>query len=246
MRGLSPFGLCYGPPGVGKTLSARHYAKWDLLEEVFRRRFLEDYTVPTELKDCRCLYYVAPVVKTPSRIEGDLHKIRVDLSNAVGDATAAYEGREKRSMYENDPTELMIVDEADRLKLAGLELLRDIYDREQIGLILIGMPGLEKRLSRYPQLYSRVGFAHEFKPLSQEEVRFILERKCDELGLPFHPDDFTDAEAVTALIRITGGNFRLIHRMFAQIERILEINELKTITKEVVEVARQSLVIGHI
>jgi len=34
--------------------------------------------------------------------------------------------------------------------------------------------------------------------------------------------------------------------MFAQIERILEINELKTISKEVVEVARQSLVIGNI
>jgi len=40
------------------------------------------------------------------------------------------------------------------------------------------------------------------------------------------------------------GNFRLLHRLFAQIGRILTINELRTITKEVVEAARECLVIG--
>jgi len=33
-------------------------------------------------------------------------------------------------------------------------------------------------------------------------------------------------------------------RLFAQIQRILEINQLTTVTREVVETARESLVIG--
>lgn len=57
-------------------------------------------------------------------------------------------------------------------------------------------------------------------------------------------EDFSDYEAITSIIKITGGNFRRIHRFFTRIERILEINHLDTITTEVVEAARDSLVIG--
>jgi DNA transposition AAA+ family ATPase len=106
------------------------------------------------------------------------------------------------------------------------------------------MPGLEKRLSRHAQLYSRVGFAHEYKPLSREEMLFILEHKWRELGLCLKADDFADMEAVSTIIRITQGNFRLIQRLFTQIERVLKIKELTMITKEVVETARENLVIG--
>jgi DNA transposition AAA+ family ATPase len=47
-------------------------------------------------------------------------------------------------------TELLITDGADRLKARGIEQVKDYYDRNAMGLILIGMPGIERRLARYP------------------------------------------------------------------------------------------------
>ncbi len=72
-------------------------------------------------------------------------------------------------------TELLIIDEADRLKSSGLEQLRDFFDRNDIGLILIGMPGFDRQLARYPQLYSRIGFAHQYRPLDPVDAPEVLE-----------------------------------------------------------------------
>lgn len=51
-----------------------------------------------------------------------------------------------------------------------------------------------------------------------------------------------DAQAVAGVGRITRGNFRLIHRLFAQIERVMRINDLTVITSDVIETARCTLV----
>ena len=85
---------------------------------------------------------------------------------------------------------------------------------------------------------------NKIKKRPKDETHHILECKWEELGLSIKLEDFSDYEAITSIIKITGGNFRLIQRLFTQIERILEINKLESITTEVVEAARDSLVIG--
>lgn len=259
-------GICHGVPGAGKTRSAREYARWDRIEPLLPEQLFTlvgrshlDGNFPhkpfasqaspafTEVVSCRTVLYTAPVAASPGRIEREVMALSASLSYLVEAAEQASRGKDDFLLAYRLPerTELVIVDEADRLKMAGLEQLRDLYDRGRFGLVLIGMPGLEKRLARYPQLYSRVGFVHQFRVLSEEEMRYLLEQRWGHLGMNIRVEDFTDQEAITTILRITGGNFRVIHRLLMQIERILQINDLQTVTKEVVEAARENLVLGQ-
>jgi hypothetical protein len=57
-------------------------------------------------------------------------------------------GHAERRRELGDPTGLIVIDEADRIKVAGLDQVRDIFDRGGVGVVLVGMPGLERRLTR--------------------------------------------------------------------------------------------------
>ena len=128
---------------------------------------------------------------------------------------------EKYSTNAYEEIDLIIIDEIDRLKIQHLEQLRDIYDQNDLAIIFIGMPGIEKRLARYSQLYSRIGIGHKFNKLSKDKIHHIMEYKWEELRLSVQLEDFANYEAVTTIIKIISGNFRLIQRVFNQIKRIL-------------------------
>jgi DNA transposition AAA+ family ATPase len=149
-----------------------------------------------------------------------------------------------RAVADHDAQFEQLASEADRLKTAGLEQVRDMYDRRHLGLVLIGMPGLQKRPARYARLYSRVGFVHPFLPLGGAELRNLIRGQSQQLGLGLELHGGTDTSILSSIVRITGGNFRLVGRLFAQIQRVAQINDVTTLTPELVAAAQESLVIG--
>jgi hypothetical protein len=194
-------GLCYGPPGVGETLSARSYSRWDEVKQADRWG-----TGPTENLALDTVFYTPSVVNAPGNVSADIRRsrdtlrdlarrpLRLEKEERLKGIQRRDEEHHAKLLYEHDwlaepfpechpkygevakeysvkemqirdPTTLILIDEADRLRMASLEQVRAIFDAGAIGVILIGMPGLEKRLARYPQFYSRIGFVHEFRPL---------------------------------------------------------------------------------
>jgi DNA transposition AAA+ family ATPase len=283
-------GLCYGPPGVGKTLSARRYSNWDRIEPYCQQHSHLDTSASDVPRPSHTgvVFYTPTVINSPGRIERDINRsrdwlhgvstydIRVaealqisiaqdrlvstldarygelgkhilhddDYRKTRAAVDAAILRRDMRLRNAPDPTSLVIIDEAERMKVASLEQVRDLFDRNKFGIVLIGMPGIQKRFARYPQLSSRVGFVHEFRPLDAPAVCEILSTGECPLGVTLPAGGVADKEALSAIQQITGGNFRLLHRLLTQIARVLEINKLDRVSRAVVEVAREGLVIG--
>ena len=67
-------GLCYGSPGVGKTLSAQHYSRWNQIQGVTSRELPDDRL--QELAQLNVVLYTTPVVNTPREIQRDIPKLR--------------------------------------------------------------------------------------------------------------------------------------------------------------------------
>jgi DNA transposition AAA+ family ATPase len=273
-------GLCYGPPGVGKTLSARTYSRWDSVKQSDRWS-----AGPAETPLLDTVFYTPEVVNAPGNISSGIRFARDTLRDLArrplrlekeqefevlrrreeehvakllteqdwlkepltklevpyGEVAREYSVRDARIA---DPTTLILIDEADRLRMGSLEQVRSIFDASRVGIVLIGMPGLEKRLARYAQFYSRIGFVHEFRPLGTTEIRRLLAQRWTPDGVHL-PEQPWAEDAIAAIIRITGGNFRLLNRLLTQMERILEINSLREVSKDAVDAARESLVIGQ-
>jgi len=70
--------LCYGAPGVGKTLSARHYANRDAIEASTPARDASTSAL-TALLESHIVFYTSGVVNTPTHVAHDIGQLRSAL-----------------------------------------------------------------------------------------------------------------------------------------------------------------------
>lgn len=101
--------------------------------------------------------------------------------------------------------EMLIIDEADRLKPETFADVRDIYDKLAIAVVLVGTDRLDAVVKRDEQVYNRFRACHRFGKLSGEEFKKtveIWEQKV--LKLPV-ASNLTSKEMLRILITGTEG-----------------------------------------
>src|SRR5690625_3345456 len=143
--------------------------KYEALMQEWVHRDDSDYNVYAALAQKRTVFFTPEVLSTPRQFKDDLAHITARVSicidqhlETLGTLTGPPKMRTKN-------IDLIIIDESERLRPSAIEYLRDRYDRTNTGLILIGMPGIEKQFSRYPQRSEERRVGKECRPQRRAE-----------------------------------------------------------------------------
>lgn len=123
---------------------------------------------------------------------------------------------------------LIIIDEAEHLPYRALELLRRVYDKAGVGILLVGMPKLIHNLrgkkGEFAQLYSRVHIFVSLENLKPHDTEMIVNnavKNSNGIWRTFH--------------EVSNGNTRVLSKLLNRSIKLSEINSTdmnKTLVKE--------------
>jgi general secretion pathway protein A len=192
------FMLVTGEVGVGKTtlthLLLGHLEKGHVKTALIINTFLQDIEL---IRAINRDFNLSPQVDT---LEGNLQCLNAFLMDA----------------YMADFNCVLIIDDAQRLDINSLELIRQLSNLETahdklIQIILVAQPEIMETLNRFDlrQLRSRIALHIELPPLALEEIDHYLHHRLSLAGS--NSTIKVSSRAIQDLFRATGGYPRLIH-----------------------------------
>jgi DNA transposition AAA+ family ATPase len=116
---------------------------------------------------------------------------------------------------------IIVVDEVDYLATDRkiIETLRDIHDKADVPIILVGMGHIDKKLTRYKHLYDRILEKLRFEAFNIEDINTIVSKLCEV--------EMTDC--AMKFIHNNANRFRQIVKIIDKAEKIAQANGLSVI-----------------
>ena len=192
-EGVPGMGLVYGEPGLGKTYAI---SWWCLNNNAVYIRCVNTMTTKWLLEELTEELGEIPYARTP------------DIFNQV------------ISQLLKQPRTI-VVDEIDYLAMdsRAVETLRDIHDKTDVPVILVGMSNSNHRLMRFKHLYDRISEILKIEPITQKEISKII----DELS------EIEMTDCAKRLIFTKTNRFRQIVKLINKAEQIAKANGINSI-----------------
>jgi len=205
-EGVPKMALVYGEPGLGKSKAALW---WAVKNEAV-------YVRSSNMMSGR--WFLEELVEELGELP--LHKSSELFNQVVSQLT--------------DSPRVLIIDEIDYLlsDSKAIETIRDIYDRTNTPIILIGMNKADRKLKRYRHIYDRFSEVLKFETFSCDEVKNIIQ-ELSEAQLD---------ESAIKLIHNKANRFRQIVNIISKAEKISNANSNLILTAEILEPAIKQII----
>ena len=216
VRKTQTVGTVIGQPGVGKSWAARHTTMHEPEPEVG---------------------ISSPVIYTSADVQGTARDFLANLLTCLGPdyrAPTVDMTRMVCSWVHRRMTELVIVDDADRLGKASWEIIYDIHNRTKVAFVCIGPPGLPQLIKRQNKLVSCVSLSMQMDTLTFDELgefikRWNRKRRIGDNNSSVARNYWTfgserELEMRKEIYRVTLGNLRRVLQFIAQTERVAQVN----------------------
>lgn len=125
-----------------------------------------------------------------------------------------------------DKRRIILVDEADRMPLKCLNILRNIHDICKIPVVFIGEDELKPKLARERRLMSRLRDTIEFGPITQADIVVFFRQSLDA-QLP--------GKSAVKLLQYSKGDFRNVLTQAVKTERIMKASGIAKLTERIVD-----------